>query len=189
MQTNRVSDIQRLVDGGYQIRIPGGTNRGDDTSFACFGAIVRKTIRAHHSYFEIVVVPYMPKNIPTESIEQSFSETKEGTLEREIIEETGILAKVYYEIAQMSIPDNSSQNNMHIKYAFLIEDYDASNIRCNLSASQPELGIPLWIPLNLLEKYIFEGHRWILAPLKEYLGYFGKKIPTHHPSKRFIEAS
>lgn len=202
MNTESITQrIESLKREGYELRVPGGKNRAspDDRSYACFGVIPRKRIHKEYGkkdviWYEVLLIPYNNKlgNSQDEEgdfEEKSFAETPDGTLEREIGEETGVLLKKYELLKSKSILDNRSEDNLtHDKYAYISTIYDASNIRRTLSLFQPKLGLPISVPLDLAIQEIFPHHRWILEETKVYLEHIGHLLPfykkTHRKGKR-----
>ena len=150
-----------------ELRIPGGKSKNGD--HASFGIIYRFNYQIQE--IEILVVPYDPRFSPEEEIpvpdhgsaeEQTFSEDPRGTLEREILEETGIIAKSYHEIGRQSIRDNRpGKQGQHWKYLYCINVYDDTNLR-QAPPKNSTIGTPFWVPLSLLSDYIFGHHMWML---------------------------
>lgn len=176
------SKIEELILQGYEFRIPGGKSRSDiyEETYASFGVIPRSYISEGKEVIEILIVPYLKKEfqLPRISFEKKFKEDPEGTLEREVAEETGVLLQEYDLLREIPVADSGKIHDRHTKYAYIASKYDVSNIRKNFSPSQPNLGIPLWISLELLDTLIFPKHKWILKEVKKYLHFFKQKIPT-----------
>lgn len=185
MNFNMQKLLGLLKKQGYdEIRFPGGKSR--DGSIAAFGAIVRASIIDSKIIHEVLVVPYRlmkegdleKDNLPDEPV---FSETATQTLEREINEETGVLINKgqYYEMGVYKVDDRRDNRvgEKHPKHAYVIYDYDLSNIRRTPSPFQRNTGFPFWIRVNDLELVISVHHRWILTLLKSNL--------PHLPVKKF----
>lgn len=190
---NLQEKISSLVEQGYELRFPGGKNRRElwQESYASFGVIPQKKVSGKDSQIEILFVPYKKKafQVKHNFSEKVFIETPPMTLEREVLEETNVRLLEYCFLTSFSVDDNEEQGEVHTKYAYITNQYDAANVRRGLSPSQPNLGVPLWVPLMLIKKYpifLFSGHQWILKEAEQYLGYFPNKIPkVSHKQNHF----
>jgi len=193
MEKRTENHIAWLKEQGYEIRFPGGTSR--DGEHACFGVFVRASLVSGRKLYETMVIPYLPSMRTTDdgASEKEFTEESHQTLEREISEETGVLInKGTYELLGTRLVDNyreDKKGEKHTKYAYIIFDYDASNIRTKPSPYQQMIGVPFWVPLNMsLSKIIAPTHQWIIskslramhnAPLSEKA-----KKRSYEPGKR-----
>jgi hypothetical protein len=177
------SKIKKLIAQGYEFRIPGGKSKREsyEEVHASFGVIPRRKIflSSGREVIEILVIPQLKKELQVKYIapEKKYNESPRGTLEREVGEETGVRLQEYDVLKEIAFSDSANIHDKHMKYAYISTLYDASNIRKKFSPSQPNLGIPLWISLDLLDKVIYPRHKWILSEAKNFIGYFCNKIP------------
>lgn len=149
---------------GREIRFPGGKSK--DGNHACFGVIARNGIHGK----EILVVPYDPQIDKYILDDEEYPEDKRGTLTRELLEETGIQPFQYELLAENPVRDTregKTEYDKHIKYAWVITDYDASNIRTQPARSR-RIYPPIWVPLTVLYEFLWDHHRWMLESFEEY---------------------
>jgi 8-oxo-dGTP pyrophosphatase MutT (NUDIX family) len=153
------------TDNGREIRIPGGKSK--EGNHACFGIASR--IR-EDDIEEILVIPYNPKvKKPLGMSENEYPEDKEGTLQREYLEETGVITNTYSLLGQLNVRDNrpGMEDEIHVRYAWAITSYDDSNIRTKPPRSK-RIYPPIWVPIPLLETFLWPNHKWMLSLYKEY---------------------
>ena len=176
MDTYTKKRIQKLIAKGYLIKLPGGTSR--DGNHSSFASLLRKEYVDGGSYrYFITVIPYIPLakgQVRPESKEKVFPEIPEQTLEREILEETGIsLAKAIYTlIGTHSFDDDrpTHQGKKHTQNHFLCTYFDASNIRITFSETEKTIGIPFEVELDdELEAYIASSHKWMIRDVRDYI--------------------
>lgn len=180
MDTRTIKRIQRLIEKGYQIKLPGGTSRdGNHSSFASL--LKKKRYNAIEGVYEysIVVIPYIPlpkgEKRKVDPRERVYAETPEQTLEREILEETGIsLAKAIYTEAGINEFDDNREGHegqKHRQAHFLCTYFDDSNMRDTFSLTEKNIGIPFVVDLDDdLEKYIASNHRWMIRAVRDRIG-------------------
>ncbi len=178
MDTYTKKRILKLIAKGYLIKLPGGTSR--DGNHSSFASLLRKEYvdGGNYKYF-ITVIPYIPLNkgqSRPQSKEKVFSEIPEQTLEREILEETGIsLAKaIYAQIGVHSFDDDRSthKGQKHTQHHFLATYFDASNMRTTFSLTEKTIGIPFEVELDgELEAFIAPSHKWMIRDVRTYINY------------------
>lgn len=171
--------IRQLYRKGYVIKLPGGTDRFEG-GHACFASIIKKKYVKGGYKYQIVVIPYYPlkkgEKRKEDKKEKKFPETIDQTVEREVLEETGIsLAKgLYAPITEQEIPDNREgyKGEKHKQVNFLVTQYDDSNMRVTISPKETRIGIPFWVDLDDdLEKYIDSAHRWMIKDVRNYISH------------------
>lgn len=146
-----------LKDLGFVFRILGGSSRiGDHSSYGIIPGYKDGDVY-------IKVIPYNPSVRLDRKYEEEFDEEPRGTLELKILEQTGIRLFEYQKIGEQVAKNNKAQvrYEKHIKHVFLVETYDDSNERDEPSLDK-RLDPPVWVELELLKKYIFEGHLWMI---------------------------
>lgn len=154
--------LRALKDFGFVFRILGGAGRkGDNSSYGLLPGY-----KDGEMYLKII--PYNPSILLERRYEEEFAEDPKGILERKILEQTGIRLSEYHEIGEQIAKNNKIQvkSERHIKHVFLIDTYDDSNERGE-PTSDKRLDPPLWVELELLKKYIFPGHLWMINLLEE----------------------
>lgn len=171
-QGNIASRLWQHKQRGREIRIPGGKSMYGD--HASFGLIYREGVHG----VEILVIPYDPKQQKLIIKEDEYPEDPRGTLVRELLEETGVKANQFSLLGTFPVPDNREgrEDQNHVRHAYVVTDYDASNIRTQSPPSQ-RIFVPLWVPIDLLKQEIWDHHRWILDFFEEYYKYPSNFVP------------
>jgi 8-oxo-dGTP pyrophosphatase MutT (NUDIX family) len=153
----RITDIELLdefVERGYLFRFPGGSDRSSQKKHASFGVIDpsvdQKRCVVMLAFNEALKEDY--RKISPKPDENVFREAPIATLEREVIEETGI--RIVIATLLESYPFEG-----HTKYGYRAKEKhcDFSNIRTK--PEKPWLSEPLIIPLD----YLLENDRWARA--------------------------
>lgn len=159
--------IKRLKEGGYILRVPGGSSRAGDHS--AFGCIYRTT---KHLEIEILLVPYNPQiTIPREYEEDKFKEEPIGTLTLKVSEQTGLKIYEPKEIGHQNAHDKrfpANKRRRHIKYVFVVDKYEDAGIKVT-PTTDGRIGVPFWVTLSNAQKIVCPQHRWIINLAEDYL--------------------
>lgn len=176
--------ILGLQQSQYEIRFPGGKGYSNRSSHASFGAIVREN---DDRTIEVLVVPYLKTftGDVDDDNEKVFPEDPEQTLAREIQEETGILINrgAYFFMSEKMAGE-------HKKIAYLVYEFDDSNLRTKTSPYQQNIGTPFWCPLHLLQKYVSIKHKWIMENVVVYARMTPlKRVSENQKTKGFTDVN
>lgn len=149
-----------------QMRIPGGKSKNG--GHASFGAIYR--FSKQKKEVEIIVISYDPTVQSPIFEEDSFPEHPQGTLVREILEETNVQTYTSILLGTFPVEDNRPdvEDMNHVRHAYAIPTFDASRIRTE-PLGFGRIGIPEWKLLSEVRVKIWKHHRWIIDFLDEYL--------------------
>lgn len=181
-------NIAGLRDQGYEIRFPGGNGTFKNNTHASFGVVVKET----KGKFFALVIPYKTDR-EDGSAKILFNESPTMTLVRKVKEETGVIIDIHLAefIAELKVRDNRSnlkknKKHIHIKRAFLSKLFDDQKIRRH-EIRGSHLGIPFWIPVDILEEHIAPTHSWIVTFMKGIKEF--KLVPTKKLSffQRFLK--
>ena len=155
--------LEKLIKSGLELRFPGGKSL--QGNFSSLGTAPRIN---QYGDTELLIIPYNPKIQSLPFKEEKFPERPKQTFYREFLEETCIRAGEITFLNSYEVRDSSDENKKHRKFSFLARDIDTTNIVTRLKFGQ-RVGTPIWVPIFLLEKYIWRHHRWIFREVKEEL--------------------
>ncbi len=160
-----IKDIACLRDQGYEIRFPGGNGIFHNNTHASFGVVVKEIEGKKY----VLVIPYKTER-KNRNTSTSFNEDPKVTLRRKLKEETGVEIDMFSVqfISELKVQDNRLNNqkkSVHIKRAFLSKKFDDQRIR-EYEILGSHLGIPFWMPVEMLEEHIAPTHSWIVTALK-----------------------
>jgi hypothetical protein len=154
--------LDALLSLGFIFRIPGGSSRnGFHSSYSLIPYYENGEVH-------LWVVPYNPNIKKERRYEETFDEEPKGTLELKVLEQTGIRLSEYTEIGTQEAKNNKVEvsSDKHIKYVYLAEKYDESNIR-NIASPDTRLDPPVLIEVERLKKYLCPQHQWMLVLFEE----------------------
>lgn len=157
---------------GIQLRFPGGKSR--DNAFSSFGIEYRMNI--HTGENEMLVIPYNPR--PTAKGEENifesvYPEDPRGTVEREYLEETGILFRGYDRLFEdMSRNDYRTgfEGEKYPRYVYIAHSSRCDNTNMRIrKINNSRIYPPIWVPVNILKRQIFVEHRSFFDEAIKYI--------------------
>ncbi|MEI6022448.1 MAG: hypothetical protein WCQ32_01225 [bacterium] len=155
--------LEKLIRSGLELRFPGGKSL--QGNFSSLGTASRIN---QYEDIELLIIPYNPKIQSLPFKEEKFPERPKQTFYREFLEETGIRAGEIIFLNSLEVKDSSGEDKKHRKYSFFARNIDVTNIVTKLKFGQ-RVGTPIWVPIILLERYIWRHHRWIFFEVKKEL--------------------